>query len=132
MDRQQYEETNAGILAEGGEPATASPVMLGITKASLNMDSVLAAASFQETTRVLTESAVNGDIDYLRGLKENVIIGRLIPARLDQSEEGRERLVSTSYPRRRRRSYQASRTRRSLGWTSLSASPCSWRPGQPA
>jgi DNA-directed RNA polymerase subunit beta' len=92
MDRQQYEETNAGILAEGGEPATASPVMLGITKASLNMDSVLAAASFQETTRVLTESAVNGDVDYLRGLKENVIIGRLIPARLDLSEEGRERL----------------------------------------
>ena len=92
VDRQQYEETNAGILAEGGEPATASPVMLGITKASLNMDSVLAAASFQETTRVLTESAVNGDIDFLRGLKENVIIGRLIPARLDLSEEGRERL----------------------------------------
>ncbi|MCH8206641.1 MAG: DNA-directed RNA polymerase subunit beta', partial [Chloroflexi bacterium] len=92
MDRQQYEETNAGILAEGGEPATASPVMLGITKASLNMDSVLAAASFQETTRVLTESAVNGDVDYLRGLKENVIIGRLIPARLDLSEEGRKRL----------------------------------------
>ena len=92
IDRQQHEETNAGILAEGGEPATASPVMLGITRASLNMDSVLAAASFQETTRVLTESAVNGDVDYLRGLKENVIIGRLIPARFDLSEEGRERL----------------------------------------
>ena len=98
VDRQQYEETNAAILAEGGEPATASPVMLGITKASLNMDSVLAAASFQETTRVLTESAVNGDIDYLRGLKENVIIGRLIPARLDQSEEGRERLGIDELP----------------------------------
>ena len=92
VDRQQYEEINAGILAEGGEPATASPVLLGITRASLNMDSVLAAASFQETTRVLTESAVNGDVDYLRGLKENVIIGRLIPARLDLSEEGRARL----------------------------------------
>ena len=87
MDRQQYEDINAGILAEGGEPATASPVLLGITRASLNMDSFLAAASFQETTRVLTESAVNGDVDYLRGLKENVIIGRLIPARLDLSEE---------------------------------------------
>ena len=98
VDRQQYEEKNAAILAEGGEPATASPVMLGITKASLNMDSVLAAASFQETTRVLTESAVNGDIDYLRGLKENVIIGRLIPARLDQSEEGRERLGIDELP----------------------------------
>ena len=91
-DRQQYEDRNASILAEGGEPATATPVMLGITRASLNMDSVLAAASFQETTRVLTESAVNGDVDYLRGLKENVIIGRLIPARFDLSEEGRERL----------------------------------------
>jgi len=92
VDRRAYEEINAGILAEGGEPATASPVLLGITRASLNMDSFLAAASFQETTRVLTESAVNGDMDYLRGLKENVIIGRLIPARMDLSEEGRARL----------------------------------------
>ena len=92
VDRHDYEEINAKILAEGGEPATASPILLGITKASLNMDSFLAAASFQETTRVLTESSVNGDVDYLRGLKENVIIGRLIPARFDISEEGRERL----------------------------------------
>ena len=92
IDRQRYEEINAGVLAEGGEPATASPVLLGITRASLNMDSFLAAASFQETTRVLTEAAANGDVDYLRGLKENVIIGRLIPARLDLSEEGRKRL----------------------------------------
>ena len=92
IDRYQFEDTNAGILAEGGEPATASPVLLGITRASLNMDSFLAAASFQETTRVLTESAVNGEVDQLRGLKENVIIGRLIPARLDQSEEGRQKL----------------------------------------
>jgi DNA-directed RNA polymerase subunit beta' len=91
-DRQKYEEINAAILAEGGEPATASPVLLGITRASLNMESFLAAASFQETTRVLTESAVNGDVDYLRGLKENVIIGRLIPARMDISVEGRARL----------------------------------------
>ena len=92
INRQEYEETNASILAEGGEPATASPVLLGITRASLNMDSFLAAASFQETTRVLTEAAVNGDLDYLRGLKENVIIGRRIPARFDLSEEGRQRL----------------------------------------
>ena len=92
VKRQHYEEINAGILAEGGEPATASPVLLGITRASLNMESFLAAASFQETTRVLTESAVNGDVDYLRGLKENVIIGRLIPARFDLSEEGRKQL----------------------------------------
>jgi DNA-directed RNA polymerase subunit beta' len=92
VGREKYEETNASVLAEGGEPATASPVLLGITRASLNMESFLAAASFQETTRVLTESAINGDVDYLRGLKENVIIGRLIPARFDISEEGRERL----------------------------------------
>ena len=92
VDRRQYEEINAAILAEGGEPATASPVLLGITRASLSMDSFLAAASFQETTRVLTEAAVNGDVDTLQGLKENVIIGRLIPARFDLTEEGRERL----------------------------------------
>ncbi len=88
IDRQDYEEVTAEILAEGGEPATATPVLLGITRASLNMDSFLAAASFQETTRVLTESAVNGQTDHLRGLKENVIIGRLIPARLNLSEDG--------------------------------------------
>ena len=92
IDGDGYEEVNAEVLAEGGEPATASPVLLGITRASLNMDSFLAAASFQETTRVLTESSVNGDVDYLKGLKENVIIGRLIPARFDLSEEGRNRL----------------------------------------
>ncbi len=91
--RHQYEDINAAILAEGGEPATASPVLLGITRASLNVESFLAAASFQETTRVLTESALNGQIDYLKGLKENVIIGRLIPARFDMSEEGKERLA---------------------------------------
>ena len=88
VDRQRYEEVNEEVLAEGGEPATATPVLLGITRASLNMDSFLASASFQETTRVLTESAVNGEIDHLRGLKENVIIGRLIPARLNLSEDG--------------------------------------------
>ena len=92
VDQYHYEEINAGVLAEGGEPATASPVLLGITRASLNMDSFLAAASFQETTRVLTEAAVTGATDYLRGLKENVIIGRLIPARFDMSPEGRDRL----------------------------------------
>jgi len=81
VDRFQYEDVNAKILAEGGEPATAQAVLLGITKASLNTESFLAAASFQETTRVLTEAAINGAIDRLHGLKENVIIGRLIPAR---------------------------------------------------
>ncbi len=79
-DRFSFEEINARILAEGGEPATAHPVLLGITKASLNTESFLSAASFQETTRVLTEAAINGSVDRLRGLKENVIIGKLIPA----------------------------------------------------
>ena len=88
VDRRVYEQRNAEVLAEGGEPATATPVLLGITRASLNTDSFLSAASFQETTRVLTESAVNGKVDHLRGLKENVIIGRLIPARLNLSEDG--------------------------------------------
>ncbi|MCH7734569.1 MAG: DNA-directed RNA polymerase subunit beta', partial [Chloroflexi bacterium] len=92
IDRLDYERRNARILAEGGEPATASPVLLGITRASLNTESFLAAASFQETARVLTEAAVNGAVDHLLGLKENVIIGRLIPARLDRSEEGRKKL----------------------------------------
>ncbi len=79
--------------------ASASPVLLGVTRASLNTQSFLAAASFQETARVLTEAAVNGSVDQLSGLKENVIIGRLIPARLDQSEEGRKKLGMTHQPR---------------------------------
>jgi len=87
LDRFHYEEINARMLAEGGEPATAHTVLLGITKASLNTDSWLAAASFQETTKVLTEAAVYGKTDRLTGLKENVIIGRLIPARSPISEE---------------------------------------------
>ncbi|MEE8370126.1 MAG: hypothetical protein V3S00_05090, partial [Dehalococcoidia bacterium] len=79
--RFRFEAVNAKVLAEGGEPATAQPILLGVTKASLNTESLLAAASFQETTRVLTEASINGDIDHLLGLKENVIIGKLIPAR---------------------------------------------------
>ena len=81
VDRFEYERANAKVFAEGGEPATAVPVLLGITKASLNTSSFLAAASFQETTRVLTEAAISGKTDHLMGLKENVIIGKLIPAR---------------------------------------------------
>jgi DNA-directed RNA polymerase subunit beta' len=80
VDRFEYEEKNRQVLAEGGEPATAQPVLLGVTKASLNTDSFLAAASFQETTKVLTEAALAGKVDHLIGLKENVIIGKLIPA----------------------------------------------------
>jgi DNA-directed RNA polymerase subunit beta' len=80
VDRFEYEEINREVLAEGGEPATARPVLLGVTKASLNTESFLAAASFQETTRVLTDAALMGKVDHLMGLKENVIIGKLIPA----------------------------------------------------
>ena len=80
IDRLDFEEANNKVLSEGGEPATAQTVLLGVTKASLNTSSFLAAASFQETTRVLTEAAINGARDHLIGLKENVIIGKLIPA----------------------------------------------------
>jgi DNA-directed RNA polymerase subunit beta' len=87
IDRFTYEDTNAKVLAEGGEPTTAHTVLLGITRASLSTNSWLAAASFQETTRILTEAAVHGKIDKLSGLKENVIIGKLIPARYLIPEE---------------------------------------------
>ncbi len=87
IDRFRYEDITAKVLAEGGEPATAHTVLMGITRASLNTDSWLAAASFQETTKVLTEAAVYGKIDKLVGLKENVIIGKLIPAYYTISEE---------------------------------------------
>ncbi|MHB8574901.1 MAG: DNA-directed RNA polymerase subunit beta' [Dehalococcoidia bacterium] len=93
IDRFVYEDRNAGVLAEGGEPATAKPVLLGVTKASLSTDSFLAAASFQETTRVLTEAAITGRTDHLMGLKENVIIGKLIPARAELDLPPVERLA---------------------------------------
>jgi DNA-directed RNA polymerase subunit beta' len=80
VDRFELNRMNDEMISQGGEPSTAQEVLLGITKASLATDSFLSAASFQETTRVLTEAAINGKIDFLRGLKENVIIGKLIPA----------------------------------------------------
>jgi DNA-directed RNA polymerase subunit beta' len=80
VDRWAFEEENDATLARGGVPASGEPILLGITKASLNVESFLSAASFQETTRVLTEAAISGKTDYLRGLKENIIMGRLIPA----------------------------------------------------
>ncbi|MFT5507640.1 MAG: DNA-directed RNA polymerase subunit beta' [Hyphomicrobiaceae bacterium] len=80
IDRIEFEEKNAAYEAEGLRPATVIPVLLGITKASLQTKSFISAASFQETTRVLTDAAVNGKVDTLQGLKENVIVGRLIPA----------------------------------------------------
>jgi len=82
VGRFSYEDINAKVLAEGGEPATAQAAFLGITRASLSKDSWLAAASFQETGRVLIDAAIKGKVDALRGLKENVILGKLIPARV--------------------------------------------------
>ena len=80
VEKQIFEEANERVLGEGGKPAIADPLLLGITKASLTTESFISAASFQETTRVLTDASVSGKVDYLRGLKENVIMGRLVPA----------------------------------------------------
>jgi DNA-directed RNA polymerase subunit beta' len=80
VDKFRFREENDRVIREGGQPASGRPLLLGITKASLSTDSFISAASFQETTRVLTEAAISGKVDYLRGLKENVIMGRLIPA----------------------------------------------------
>jgi DNA-directed RNA polymerase subunit beta' len=80
VDRIEFDEANLKAQEEGKKPAVGHPVLLGITKASLQTRSFISAASFQETTRVLTEAAVNGKSDSLEGLKENVIVGRLIPA----------------------------------------------------
>jgi DNA-directed RNA polymerase subunit beta' len=79
-ERSAILDENDRLIAEGKNPVEYKNILLGITRASLNTDSFISAASFQETTRVLTESAVAGRVDYLRGLKENVIMGRLIPA----------------------------------------------------
>jgi DNA-directed RNA polymerase subunit beta' len=80
VDRIKFEEANKAVIEKGGKPATAEPLILGITKASLSTDSFISAASFQETTKVLTDASVSGKVDFLKGLKENVIMGRLIPA----------------------------------------------------
>jgi DNA-directed RNA polymerase subunit beta' len=80
VDRNRFMAENNRVIAEGGEAATFEPLLLGITKASLSTESFISAASFQETTRVLTEAAITGKTDNLQGLKENVIIGQLIPA----------------------------------------------------
>ncbi len=80
VSRWVFEETNEKLMAEGKRPATAEPMLLGITKAALNTDSMLSAASFQETTKVFTEAAVSSKVDHLFGLKENIIMGRLLPA----------------------------------------------------
>jgi DNA-directed RNA polymerase subunit beta' len=80
VDKVRFQEENERVIAAGGRPATGRPLLLGITKASLSTDSFISAASFQETTRVLTEASISGKVDHLRGLKENVTMGRLIPA----------------------------------------------------
>jgi DNA-directed RNA polymerase subunit beta' len=80
LERYIFEDENEKVLGNGGRPAIAEPLLLGITKASLSTESFISAASFQETTKVLTQAAIEGKVDTLRGLKENVIMGRLIPA----------------------------------------------------
>ena len=80
VDKFRFLAENDRVLADGGQPATGRPLLLGITKASLSTESFISAASFQETTRVLTEASISGKVDHLRGLKENVTMGRLIPA----------------------------------------------------
>jgi DNA-directed RNA polymerase subunit beta' len=94
VDLHEYEEANKAALVVGKEPAVARPVLLGITKASLETDSFLSAASFQETTRVLTDAAIKGKVDRLLGLKENVIIGKLVPAGTGMSRYRNIQLVA--------------------------------------
>jgi DNA-directed RNA polymerase subunit beta' len=106
VERPRFEEENRRVVAEGGAPASARPVLMGITKASLATESWLSAASFQETTRVLTDAAIHAKSDPLLGLKENVIIGKLIPAgtglpryrnvRIEPTEEAKAAMYSMS------------------------------------
>ena len=86
VEKWRFEEENRKIIEKGGKPAIAEPLLLGITKASLSTESFISAASFQETTKVLSDAAVAGKIDFLKGLKENVIMGRLDPCRHGRSE----------------------------------------------
>ena len=95
VDVNVFEDTNRRIVANGGEPAAGKNILLGITKAALATDSFLSAASFQETTRVLTDAAIKGKIDPLLGLKENVIIGKLIPAGTGMSRYRKVKVVKT-------------------------------------
>jgi DNA-directed RNA polymerase subunit beta' len=94
VDKQTLAEEQDRVIAEGGQPARFQPLLLGITKASLSTQSFISAASFQETTRVLTEAAIQGKKDELRGLKENVIIGHLIPAGTGLLKYKKVRVVS--------------------------------------
>ncbi|MGZ4209293.1 MAG: DNA-directed RNA polymerase subunit beta' [Actinomycetota bacterium] len=98
VERKAFEEINRKVVEDGGEPASARPVLMGITKASLATDSWLSAASFQETTRVLTDAAISGKSDSLLGLKENVIIGKLIPAGTGMARYRTIRVYPTEMP----------------------------------
>jgi DNA-directed RNA polymerase subunit beta' len=98
VDRLDFEAENAKVVEQGGKPAEATPVLLGITKASLETDSFISAASFQDTTRVLTEAATLGKVDRLRGFKENVIMGHLIPAGTGFPEVREIRLIEKGEP----------------------------------
>jgi DNA-directed RNA polymerase subunit beta' len=100
VDKFRFREENERVKAEGGKPATGRPLLLGITKASLATESFISAASFQETTRVLTEASIRGAVDHLRGLKENVIMGRLIPAGTGLEFYRNFRLMSEAAPPR--------------------------------
>ena len=80
VDRVKFEEVNQEVIKKGKKPAVAGPLILGITKASLSTESFISAASFQETTKVLTDASIAGKVDHLSGLKENVIVGHKIPA----------------------------------------------------
>jgi DNA-directed RNA polymerase subunit beta' len=93
VSKAKFEEENEKVQRKGGKPAHGEPLLLGITKASLNTDSFVSAASFQETTRVLTQAAIEGKIDYLMGLKENAIMGKLIPAGTGMSKYQSTRIL---------------------------------------
>jgi DNA-directed RNA polymerase subunit beta' len=94
LDKTELDEENVKAEARGGRPAIVQPVLLGITKASLQTRSFISAASFQETTRVLTDASVHGKVDTLEGLKENVIVGRLIPAGTGSYLRGLQRIAA--------------------------------------
>ena len=93
VDKWVFQKENTRVIKKGGKPAQATPLLLGITKASLTTESFISAASFQETTRVLTDAATSGKVDYLRGLKENVIVGHLIPAGTGMKEYNQVEMV---------------------------------------
>jgi DNA-directed RNA polymerase subunit beta' len=100
VDKFRFREENDRSKSADGKPATGRPLLLGITKASLATESFISAASFQETTRVLTEASIRGAVDHLRGLKENVIMGRLIPAGTGLEYYRNFRLLSEAAPPR--------------------------------